>query len=228
MSCSHHKSVKNEIRLPYSADLLKDIQRVTRTPSSISDELESASNRRLYFSILYQQYKMLSSHLGTSVSIKFCPQFHTERLNADTASKTHFLIQGYKIDPIQNSFFPEQIFQGDYSFHDYQQNIHEELVTLCDEGVSDNFYKFDNLMTYHVNRNDFHKGGAKSMEALLKIPIYANFYLFRMIQAQALSYPHNTAEKNLIKVSRVHWFEHYVNEAREVRESLMNNKTVQR
>jgi hypothetical protein len=220
--------VKNEILLPYSADLLKDIQRLARAPANITDEPESASNRRLYFSILYQQYKMLSSHLGTSTSIKFCPQFHTERVNADAVSKTDFLIQGYKIDSVQNSFFPEQIFQGGFSFHDYQQNIQEELVTLCDEGVSDNFYKFDNLMTYHVNRTDFHKGGSQSMEALLKIPIYANFYLFRMIQAQTLPYPHNAAEKNLINVSHVHWFEQYVNEAREVRESLMNNKTVQR
>lgn len=227
IGCAHQKMAYKEIHFPYSHDLLEEVQSSGRFPASIVDTTNEIPSRRLYFSVLYKQYKMLNAHFDSESEVKFCPQFHSEKITADNSINNQIIVQKQINHPSHTSFFPEQVFQGDYSFKDYHQSIFSELLTLCEEGVSENFYKFDNLLTYHANRIDFHQN-PMAMEALLKIPVFANFYLLRMIQSEALPYPYSTEDKNLIQITQTHWFERYVREAREVRKTLLNNRTVQR
>lgn len=227
ISCSHQKIAYKEISLPYSQDLLEDVQASGRFPASLGEQNNDVPSRRLYFSVLYKQYKMLNAHFESSNDVKFCPQFHSEKISADSSFEGHIFVQKQINEQAQSSFFPEHVFQGDHSFKDYHETIYSELLTLCEEGVSENFYKFDNLLTYHANRMDFHKNPL-AMDALLKIPVFANFYLLRMIQSEALPFPHSSEDRSLIQVTQTHWFERYVIEAREVRKSLINNRTVQR
>jgi hypothetical protein len=103
----------------------------------------------------------------------------------------------------------------------------EELLTLCDEGVSDNFFKFDNLVTHYAGKASFHLR-PQAMESVLKIPVFANFYLVKMMSAHGgldSTYPEET---KFIEMTQTHWFEKYVRAASIKRSDFVKNKLVRR
>lgn len=230
ISCAHRPAMEKTVQFPYAGELLQKVQQsAARAPASVeSDEQTGKSARRVYFSALYHQYLALGSYFQKETEIASCPQFHHDKL--ETEAYTVPKIALYKPNHIQEegkNFFPELAFAGKDSLKEYHQGMRQELEVLCEEGLSDNFYKFDNLVTHYAHNKSFHLR-PQAMESVLKIPVFANFYLVKMLSAQRgmdLSHPEET---RFIEMTQTHWFKNYISEASRLRSSFIKNKLVKR
>jgi hypothetical protein len=230
VGCTHLQDAPKIVHFPYASDLVEKIQKsANRIPASVStEELSQKSPRRVYFSALYHQYLTLGLYLERSEDVKFCPQFHHDKLETDstlTQRVTLSLARG-GVKEEGKDFFPELAFNTDFSLGDYHKVIKSELETLCEEGASDNFYKFDNLVTHYSNNTSFHQD-PKAMASVLKIPVFANFYLVKMLEIPGKNRT-SPEELRFIRLTRTDWFESYVTEASRMRNSFLKNKMVRR
>jgi hypothetical protein len=229
VSCAHRRDLKT-VQFPYANELLATIQErnSNRLPASIELEArEDKSTRRIYFSSLYYQYLTFGSYLEKTRDLNYCPQFHHDKLEVEGWQVPE--VSAYRathIQPEGKDFFPELVFHQDFSIRDYHEQIRDEIVTLCEEGLSDNFYKFDNLVTHHAPRSSFHFQ-PEAMKSLLKIPIFANFYLIKMMEKSQHHSGHRD-EKLFIEVTRTHWFDSYISTASKKRSHFLRDKMVKR
>jgi hypothetical protein len=230
VSCAHVKESPKTVQFPYATELLEKVQMKSgrRSPASMTmDEGAEKSPRRVYFSALYHQYLTLAGHLGKKASIQFCPQFHHDKIETDSGIVPKVsLHHAQEVESEGRDYFPELAFNKDFSLRDYHKVIREELNTLCEDGVSDNFYKFDNLVTHYAHRPSFHQD-PKAMASVLKIPVFANFYLVKMLEIPG-TLRSSPEEKSFIKLTNTHWFENYVSEASRMRSHFIKNKMVRR
>lgn len=230
VGCSHVVSnPKVVMDLPFAPELVEEMQKnAGRTPASMEVEMAGKSPRRVYFTALYHQYLTLANHLGDEANLASCPQFHHDKVETDSVAIPQMSIfKNLKVETSDKGFFPELAFSKKFSLKDHQVAIREEIAVLCEEGVSDNYYKFDNLITHYAGKKSFHSQ-PDSMKSVLKIPVFANYYLLKMLQSpHNLSYVH-PEEKKVITMTRTHWFERYVNEAHRMRHNLIKNRMVQR
>jgi hypothetical protein len=231
VGCSHLKQEdKVAVELPFAPELVAEMQkRVGRAPANFEATEEGGkSPRRVYFSALYHQYLILGSHLGQTSDLRSCPQFHHDKIETDSFITPTFTIpQNSRVGSEGRAFFPELVFTKDFSLTDHLQSIKEEVSILCEEGVSDNYYKFDNLITHYASKASFHSR-PDSMKSVLKIPVFANYYLLKMLQSHhGLAFVH-PEEKRVISMTRTHWFEKYVSQAQRLRSELMKNRMVKR
>lgn len=231
VGCSHVVTDKKVAReLPFAPELVEEMQKVaSRQPASLEvSEMEGKSPRRVYFTALYHQYLTLTNHLGEKSDVNSCPQFHHDKIETDdSAVPTVTFYKSKSVRKSNKEFFPETIFNKNFPLRGHQESIREEIAVLCEEGVSDNYYKFDNLVTHYANKRSFHER-PDAMRAVLKIPVFANYYLLKMLQApQAASFIH-PEEKKVIDMTHTHWFERYVSEAHRMRGDLIKNSMVQR
>lgn len=229
ISCAHFDDAPKTVQFPYAAELLKKVQNNTnRAPASFDEEsLSEKSPRRVYFSALYHQYLTLGHFLGKKTEVQSCPQFHHDKIETDSGlvPKVSFYHTS-NVDAEKRDFFPELAFGNDHSLGDYHVSIKTEIDELCEMGVSDNFYKFDNLITHYADKKSFHQD-PKAMAAVLKIPVFANFYLVKMLEVPGINIT-SPEEKRFIRLTRTHWFENYVSEAHQMRNKLIKNKMVRR
>jgi hypothetical protein len=230
ISCAHFEDIPKKVQFPYATALVEKVQvTASRSPSSLVEfeELTKKSPRRVYFSALYHQYITLGNHLGKSSSIRFCPQFHHDKLETDSGIIPKVtMVSSKNVDQDEKDFFPELAFSKDFSLYDYHLLIKKEISVLCEEGYSDNFYKFDNLITHYADKKSFHHTPT-SMTAVLKIPVFANFYLVKMLEIPGIN-PPSPEEKRFIHLTKTHWFEKYVTEASLLRNNVIKNKMVRR
>lgn len=231
VSCSHFNEAPKVVHFPYATELLETIQQnVARTPAAEAplEAEEGKSPRRVYFSSLYHQYLTIASHLNKKNDIESCPQFHHDKIETDSyVIPKMSLTKESLIDSEGKEFFPELAFNRKFSLKDYHVSLREEIDVLCEEGLSDNYYKFDNLITHYANKKSFHmKPGA--MAAVLKIPVFANFYLVKMLQGQTGQLFAVPEESRFIKLTHTEWFEKYVAEASRMRNNFVKNKLVTR
>ncbi len=222
---------KVAMELPFAPELVEEMQRIAaREPANLSmPEVEGKSPRRVYFTALYHQYLSLSNHLGVEAELNSCPQFHHDKIETDAVViPTFSIFKRSGLTTASKEFFPELAFNKKFSLKDHQEEMRSEIEVLCEEGVSDNYYKFDNLVTHYASKKSFHSR-PDSMKSVLKIPVFANYYyLLKMIQPpHVLTYIH-PEEKQVITMTQTHWFEKYVNEAHRMRSQLIKNRMVQR
>ncbi len=230
VGCSH-KKVEHKVTmdLPFAPDLVEEMQKaISRTPASLTDQESGKSPRRVYFSALYHQYLTLGHHLGEVSQLNSCPQFHHDKIETDSLSVPKFsLFKVKKLGVEEREFFPEVVFNKSFSLLDHYRSINEEVATLCEEGVSDNYFKFDNLVTHYATKASFHTR-PDSMRSVLKIPVFANYYLLKMLQSpQRFAFVH-PEERRAIELTQTHWFEKYVNEAQRLRNNVIKDLMVQR
>jgi hypothetical protein len=229
-SCSHFvKETPKTTQFPYISDLLQRVQKNTgRGPASLTEEdLSEKSPRRVYFSALYHQYLILGQHLGKKSQVKFCPQFHHDKIEAEERLVPKVtLYQPQSVEGGEREYFPELAFNEEFSLRDYHFHMASEIETLCEEGVSDNFYKFDNLITHYSHKPSFHQD-PRAMVSVLKIPVFANFYLVKMLEIPGMHHI-SKDERRFIKLTRTDWFENYVTEASRLRNNFIKNKMVRR
>jgi hypothetical protein len=227
--CTHLSQTPKVVEFSYAKDLLEKVQNnLSRSPSSLSsDHLSDKSPRRVYFGALYYQYQTFGRYLGKNTDIHFCPQFHHDKLETDLVLFPEVTLYNFSsVADEGRDYFPELAFGKDFSLSDYHSGIKNELQILCEEGVSDNFFKFENLITHFSKKTAFHRD-PRAMVSLLKIPVFANFYLVKMFQISHLAHI-SSEEKRFIKMSQTHWFEHYVAEASRLRSHFIKNKMVKR
>ena len=228
-SCAHKDDTQKIVQFPYAEDLLQKVQaRVERAPASMQAEtFKEKSPRRVYFSALYHQYLTLGHHLGRKIEVSSCPQFHHDKVETDAEIVPRVsLYQSMNIEEEGRDYFPELAFNKNFSLRDYHKEIKNEIMELCEEGESDNFYKFDNLVTHYSGKTSFHQN-PKSMASVLKIPVFANFYLVKMLEIPGINSA-SKEEKAFIKLTKTHWFENYVSEASRLRNNFIKNKMVRR
>lgn len=232
-SCSNLASHDlTSVKFPYEESLLASVQSKYETQkiqNEIKEKDEKKSPRRVYFGALYYQYLTLSKHLGKDESLNSCPQFHHDKLDTESYEIPEVLM--YKASSIEKegrNYFPELAFNKKFSIIDHHEELKQELLTLCEDGVSDNFYKFDNLVTYHAGKIEFHKN-MKAMDSVLKIPVFANFYLLKMLQGsnpkKGVVHPD---ELRFIRMSQTVWFDQYIATASNLRNDYIKVKMVKR
>lgn len=231
VSCSHVVvAPKVTMELPFAPELVEEMQRSqTRSPASMEIvEKEGKSPRRVYFTALYHQYLTVTDHLDEKPELTSCPQFHHDKVETDAAVIPKMsLFKNIKVESSDKGYFPELAFTKKFSLKDHHAAIKNEINVLCEEGVSDNYYKFDNLITHYASKRSFHQR-PDSMKSVLKIPVFANYYLLKMLQApHSISFVH-PEERKVILMTQTHWFERYVNEAHRMRNNLIKNRMVQR
>lgn len=218
------------MELPFAPELVEEMQQMAaRAPASLEvTDVEGKSPRRVYFTALYHQYLSLSNHLGVETDLNSCPQFHHDKIETDSVVVPKFSIfKTSGVTSASKEFFPELAFTKKFSLKDHQEEMRAEIDVLCEEGVSDNYYKFDNLVTHYASKKSFHSR-PDSMKSVLKIPVFANYYLLKMIQSpNALTFIH-PEERKVITMTQTHWFEKYVSEAQRMRSNLIKNRMVQR
>ena len=230
-SCSHvAPAPKVAMELPFAPELVEEMQRIaSREPASLeASSAETKSPRRVYFTALYHQYLSLSDHLGIDAELTTCPQFHHDKIETDAVVIPKFSrFKRNGVATASKDFFPELAFNKNFSLKDHQAEMRIEITALCEEGISDNYYKFDNLVTHYATKKSFHSR-PDSMKSVLKIPVFANYYLLKMIQSpHTVTFVH-PGEKHVILMTQTHWFERYVNEAHRMRVNLIKNRMVQR
>lgn len=77
-----------------------------------------------------------------------------------------------------------EFFKTGYSVH--VAKTYKELSDLCEKGQTDNYYVFENLVTYFKSHPDF-KDDKKAMKAILKSTIFANMALIKSLNMQTES-----------------------------------------
>jgi hypothetical protein len=229
--CAHKITSDHQVNLPFAADLVQGIQQdAGRAPASFEWEMsDTKSSRRVYFTALYHQYLTLGRFLEVGSTITFCPQFHHDKIETDGfATPVISETKIPKIAPEGKAYFPELAFNKKFSLKDHHTSIREELDVMCEEGLSDNFYKFDNLVTHYANKKSFHLK-PEAMASVLKIPVFANYYLVKMLQSHQIGFTFtHPEEKRVIVMTNTQWFEKYVTEASRVRNTLLKTQMVKR
>ncbi|HXH29589.1 MAG TPA: hypothetical protein VNJ01_02140 [Bacteriovoracaceae bacterium] len=230
MSCALVKAPVKTVHFPYVQELVEQVQKnVARTPAAFEFTADpEISTRRVYFSGLYHQYLTLGQNLGKLPDLGSCPQFHHDKLETDALAVPQVSsLQKPSVDSQDRAYFPELVFTKEFSLGDYHLVIKSELDQLCEDGVSDNFFKFDNLVTHYANNKNFHLS-PKAMSSVLKIPVFANFYLVNMLRGPAAVNSPSAAPTRFISMTNTGWFEKYVAEATHRRGSFLKNKMVKR
>lgn len=195
LGCSSQKVPQNHISAGYQIDekLLEEIQfnsTAARSPASFA-ATKITSAKRVYFKTLYQQYLAFTKLSDRPSQIKHCPAFH--------------------MDFLETSEFSELI-----SARKTQQKvvaIEKELRELCDKAVSANYYRFENLVNYHVGKKSFHQD-PRSIFSLLKISVFENMFELKLHHGVALSHPH------LLELTKTFWFSSYLDHHRVNRSAL--------
>lgn len=231
VSCAHVSAPQTAaMDLPFAAELVEQMQlHHGRSPASIEmSEVEGKSSRRVYFTALYHQYLTLGHHLDQASEIQSCPAFHHDKIETDdSVIPSVSLFNSKAVSKENKEYFPELVFNKKFSLKDHYQSMKQEIEVLCDEGLSDNFYKFDNLVTHYAGKASFHQR-PDSMRSVLKIPVFANYYLLKMLQSPHMLTNVHPEEKRVITMTQTHWFERYVSEAQRHRNNLIKNRMVQR
>ncbi len=229
LSCTHNSVEEKLVQFPYAEELVERVQKIAlRAPASELSAQEEKSPRRTYFVTLYHQYLTFKSYLGKENELKSCPQFHHDKIETEAFRVPKVAFYNHpKVGEDGRAYFPEVVFKNKFSLEDYHADLSGELATLCEEGVSDNFYKFDNLITHYANKASFHQN-KKAMASVLKIPVFANFYLLKMMDTDKKKKFSHPEEKRFIELTRTHWFPEYIQEAGRMRNRFLANKLVTR
>src|SRR5690606_14323732 len=172
-----------------------------RSLASIASD-STISNKELYFTTLYEQYKKLARLTHDTDKIKSCPAFHQTWVDFTNEANNQKAIFPYSYKEIikENyalASFPElglETSSGkkviEYvstnsqdnnktvvdAIRTYNEKNHEELLKLCDTGVSENYFVFENMVSFYAKKKDFHQSG-KALMAFMKMPLVSNALL---------------------------------------------------
>jgi hypothetical protein len=103
-----------------------------------------------------------------------------------TADSLHPSVIDVLKDSNQNEL-PEMMVKA-YKIH--LGKIYTELQDMCEKGQTDNFFVFENLVTYTKSHQDF-KDQATAMKSILKSSVFANMYLLKSFKIK------NALERNI-------------------------------
>lgn len=173
-----------------------------------AEDKNKPSLKRIYFRAFYAQNIELMNLLGKEKKTFSCPQFHHDKLIVDekfynleklnlkqaaypqnhdlslypewTLSMKH---QGKRMDAYEwgqkKKLAPGLALKKAYKAYSHKRE--KELEELCESGFSENYFKFENLVTYFSNKENYFNtvGGLK---ALFKIPLFAHMMIGQSVK----------------------------------------------
>jgi hypothetical protein len=201
------------------------------------------SDKRLYFMSLLSQYELMRTMVKNETpNLTICPHFHSSVVEykeehgeyktlhkAETKAKAggdealypelqlKVSNQGLTLKEELANQEKEEVLEKALSNH--AKNTFNELRELCEYGVSDNFYAFENLMT-HIKNSGFAKN-SESANVLFKTPIYANDLIMNSLSFKSSEPTRGPASANLNSTENdylrelsarmnAHWYYDYV------------------
>ena len=216
-----------------SPELMEKSQSARAPASTMSDDElaqsldRKVSLRRLYFRVVYQQWKELKNLSSHSSELKFCPSFHHDRVVLDESEsmRSNYLLAP-KPQSHELAFYPEwllvtheqapvwtQAATPQEGLVVHTEKIHQELLGLCESGSSDAYYRLENMVTYRLK-------GKEYLKALLKIPAFSSMLLLSSVQ----SAPQRLlSRQDLDLINEVNGFQlqNYIVELRNQRQQLV-------
>lgn len=206
----------------------------SRAPASVMSDEDLAQSlekkpslRRLYFRVVYQQWRELQKLSGTTQELKYCPQFHHDRVVLDEArapQPSHYVLAA-KPKSEELAFYPEWLLP-DHSrepvwlssnvsvgFEVHTTKMFQELSEICEAGASDSYYRLENMVTYRLK-------GKEYMKALLKIPSFSTMLLLSTLQS-APQRTLNRQDLDLLEEVNGFQLQNYIVELRNQRQQLV-------
>jgi hypothetical protein len=145
-----------------------------RMPASTRNEEVNLSNKKLYFTSLYEQYDSFSQmYPKFKKNINVCPVFHQEVISYKETPKKWSWSQK-KVTNVTNGILaslPGETLEDKVAMH--MNSTYQELDKLCQIGTSNNYYIYENLITL-VNNDGVIKKDKESVNTLLKTSIFFN------------------------------------------------------
>lgn len=213
-----------------------------RFVASESDD-ESLSNKQLYFLTLWEQTHKLKTLLGRKEQIKICPGFHNEILtfeevmdattegltykkNYSTALEHPERLPSYPVMalPYSNSDVYSYLKKNpdadanlvvEQALNRYMNVLEREIETLCFHGVSDDYYIFENYITYG-KKDEQLKAPKEIMSAVFRIPVFANLLLLESFKTHQIL-ASNVMTDVALERSELEWLRSYLYELEKIR-----------
>lgn len=225
----------------FAAATVEEAKRGLANDEQMAQELEESdlrpSLRRVYFRVLYQQFRDLKAVSADSAQLTTCPQFHHDKLMIDEApvvSTTLFGAQLARPTEAELAYYPEWLLPAQAGAQSatiwsrggdskklmtkalsvHTKKIHKELRVLCEEGSSDAYFRLENMVTYFAGRPELQ--AQKGLAAFLKIPAFSTMLLLRSA-SQADASPLSAHDQKLIEEVKGAHFERYIGEVRKRR-----------
>ncbi len=175
--------------------------------------LVKSSNKTVYFLGLYDQFHKLKKLTGSNESqILSCPRFHNvyldynETHNISMKENKSFwdktLIQRIIKRNLQKISFPElslprstnekkaisdisSLKEEDIkvALNNHIENTKKEITKICTTGISENYFIFENLITYLENNPGFKKN-KKAFDTLMKTTVFSNILLIKSLEEE--------------------------------------------
>lgn len=219
-----------------------------RAPASSDEALvteleKKPSLRRLYFRSLYQQWQQVAQLRTPVRELKSCPQYHHDKLTIDETQRPPFLVNfGVKPTAELLAYYPEwalPVKRGGVvttvwstgeagllpkAIAGHETKLRRELRELCESGVSDGYFRLENMATYlkdpSISRTE------KGLVALLKIPVFSTMLLVKSVEGsfEAKFTGHELA---LLEEVQGHQLQQYIVELRRARTRQVMGRTGQ-
>ena len=206
------------------------------------------SNKRAYFLSLWKQYQEFEVITAEKAPINSCPQFHDDLITHGKDLKSSGVISknlDFK-DVILNSqnIYSYPVLSLPYKDTDtyqylsmknkwgeskeivssalknHKKTMKKEIETMCEYGESQDYYIYENMISYYKN-NDKFIYSYDSLPAVLKIPVISNIFLLQSLNAGIDEV--SVFENNLLSKMNIPWFKNYLDVV-----SLERNNKVKR
>ena len=217
MSRYRSKEIRTNIVPDYFA---KDFSFRGRIPASAEDSLKY-TNKNLYFLSLYKQYEQFSElYPSFKKNVKYCPRFHQEVINFKEKNQSTNLVKRKGPKDTQN--FLSAIKKGhtniDQGVKSHMNRNFDEIVQLCEQGYSHNYYIYENLITLSKEPGVILRN-KESYNILLKNPIFFNQKLLTTLATEKRMKSRGLAsvveKEDFIKEAShrvgAKWFSYYLN-----------------
>lgn len=214
------------------------------------NELTELSNKKVYFFTLWQEYKAFKNIIGTGEKLNSCPQFHDDVLSKEKIVNNKIKLydldtnfETVKLDPKNIVHYPVLSipYKGVdlYSYlklkdewdnakkHTYKaltaynERNFTELKTLCDEGNSEGYYIYENMISYYKDNKEF-QNSYQALTSILKVNTISNMLILDSIVKPEYKTAHIAGfQSALLEKLKVSWFKNYLYETNLIRN---NNK----
>jgi hypothetical protein len=207
--------------LYFEKDINPEKYQVERSIASVNSEKDydkDIRNKDVYFKNLWGQSKTLANFMGKE-HINSCPAFHQTVLTQDVSvQKLYENDSGKAQDPV---LYPFIVLENDSSSnaHDYLSSHYDEVLAevkeLCNTGVSENYFVFENTIRYFSKTHQKRKV-KNLLNSYLKMPVFANLYLLDALKNPRTILSNN--ERDILRKLNIKWFESYLYKLRQRRE----------
>lgn len=217
---------------------MKELNSGRKIASAEDTELSKLSNRQIYFFNLYKQTKIFSELAGVDLNIeRSCPSFHNvienhkHLLDFDISSYTlnqdismvkeneenlpNYPVMALPVNERTDLYghLKENNFKGfkkhlKSALKNYAHINKGELAQLCDKGVSENYYIFENFLSFYSKDHKFHSSKIGVISSF-KVPIITNYMILDNLKKSSRFDMKESLELSLIQRSGVKWFDNY-------------------